>query len=532
MHKKENKYITMLYKKHPIGKNEFIYKPNRSIIVLEENNTFYDYNNNEYYSLIDEQTLDTKQSYSIDPYVFFYSDYKEAFFKETKHEITDNEMTRHFYKEFKNKYYYVKYEKEQFFVSSISISNEENNIEIEEDLNEIEYDVELIKNIEEGNYSKEELEEIKDDIKYRKIAINELDERITEAQNKYNLKLNKSVDEYEKRGLINIEKLYKQITKTLISQDEAAKEFITELAMLDLDNSNKKGILLTGDTGVGKTKLVELVSKYLNRPFLIIDSTQLTMPGYVGKDIEEYLYELLENCNFDLDLAEHAIVFFDEIDKKGSSKKGDVSGQGVLNQLLKFLDGETYIACQDTKDRKNTAIEINTSNMIVIAGGAFTDVYHSTESNKISGFNQNKNDNIKNVDIEDFVNKAQMPREFIGRCSIVHLNNLYSKDYEKILRISDESPIVSAQKRFDIMDSVKLNFTDDYFEKCSKLAESKKVGVRGLNGIVIKSISEPFRHINKHLGKYKEVILDSKVLENNNDYKLIEKEKVKQKIKN
>ena len=518
----ENKFITMLYKKHPIRKNEFIYTPVKSIIVDELEDGFYDYKNNVYYPITEEESLKDNNSYALDPYVFFYDDYKKAVEEEYKNDVNEHMMLKHFDKNFSKKYYLTKFSNDKVYVSAISTDMEKKDVE---DYDEIEYDIDLLKNIEEGNYSKEELEELKRDIYYRKVAIDELNELVKEAE--YKSKNNEDIDEYEKRGIININKLYKKVTKTLIAQDKAAKEFITELAMLDLDNNNKKGILVTGDTGVGKTKLIQLVAKYLNRPFLIIDSTQLTMPGYTGKDIEEYLYELIENCNYNMEEAENAIVFFDEIDKKGSAKKGDVSGQGVLNQLLKFLDGETYTACKDTKNKGNTAVEISTHKMIVIAGGAFTDVYNSKDSKKISGFNQNEKEIINEITVDDFVNKAQMPREFMGRCSVIHLRDLDSKDYERILKESDESPIIFAKNRFEIMDNVKLSFTDEYLKKSSQLAKTKNIGVRGLNGIIIKSIREPFIDINQNLGVYEEVIIDKNVLEDPKKYQLIKRKEEK-----
>ena len=89
-------------------------------------------------------------------------------------------------------------------------------------------------------------------------------------------------------------------------------------------------ILLTGDTGVGKTKLLKLLAKYLNKPLLIVDSTQLTIPGYKGRSLEDILWDLYVKCGENKEKAESAIIYFDEIDKKGSPGKSDVSGQGVL----------------------------------------------------------------------------------------------------------------------------------------------------------------------------------------------------------
>lgn len=523
----DNKFITTIFKKHPIRKNEFIYTPVKSIIVYEYEDGFYDENNNLYYSITERELLKDGNSYGTDPFVISYSEYKKSLEEELDKDVTDSEILNDLYDNFSGIYYHTKLEDNKLKVYTI-LTDSGVGVEVTDDYDQLEYDKELAKNIEAGKYTKTELEEIRNEIYSRKISIKQLDNILKKAEEKY-LFDKQELDEYQKRGIINIEKLYKQVTKTLIAQDEAVKKFITELAMLDLDNSHKKGILLTGDTGVGKTKLIELVSKYLNKPFLIIDSTQLTMPGYTGKDIEEYLYELAEKCNFNREQAENAIVFFDEIDKKGSGKKSDVSGRGVLNQLLKFLDGETYTACKDTKNKNNTAVDINTKNMIIIAGGAFADVYNSKESKKITGFNQNKKELENSITVEDFVNKAQMPREFMGRFSVIHLKDLDSKDYERILKESDESPIIFAKNRFDLMDNVELKFTDNYYKKSSKLAETKKVGVRGLNGIVIKSIAEPFRCINKNLGVYKKVIIDDKILDDNSNYRLIKKQQKEEK---
>ena len=523
----DNKFITTIFKKHPIGKNEFIYTPIKSIIVYEEEDGFYDKDGNLYNSIEDIEILEDGNSYAIDPFVISYEQYKENLEEELDMEVSDQMVLNDLFADFKSSFYHAKLVNNKIKTSTIFIdANTNMGISISNDFDSIEYDYNLAKDIEKGKFGKEELKQIRNDIYYRKLSISKL-EKIAKAEaEKYIEK--EELDEYEKRGIINIDKLYKQVTKTLIAQDSAAEELITELTMLEIENNNRKGILLTGDTGVGKTKLIELISQHLERPFLMIDSTQLTMPGYTGKDIEEYLFELIEKCNFNKEKAERAIVFFDEIDKKGSSKKGDVSGRGVLNQLLKFLDGETYIACKDTKSKNATGIDINTSNMIIIAGGAFTDVYNNKDSKKITGFNQNSYNKLKEITIDDFVTKAQMPREFMGRCSIIHLNNLNSKDYERILRESDESPIISAQNRFEHMDKVKVRFTDDYYKKASELAEAKKEGVRGLNGIVIKSISKPFRCVNKNLGVYKEVIIDKNTLEDSNKYQLIKRKKEKE----
>ena len=95
--------------------------------------------------------------------------------------------------------------------------------------------------------------------------------------------------------------------------------------------------------------MMKLIAKHLDRPLYKIDATKLTIPGYVGTDIEEELWKLFVECGGDLEKAERAIIFIDEIDKKGSDKKDDVSGKGVLNVLLPFIEGSEYDAVDSMK---------------------------------------------------------------------------------------------------------------------------------------------------------------------------------------
>ena len=323
---------------------------------------------------------------------------------------------------------------------------------------------------------------------------------------------------------IDIEDVFKKVTKTLIAQDDAARRVIVEIARKEMDARRKQsGILLTGDTGVGKTKLMELIAKYLNRPFKKIDSTQLTIPGYVGKNIEEELWDLYVKCGCSRQKAENAIIFFDEIDKKGSAKKDDVSGQGVLNVLLPFIEGTTYAASESSKssDRK---VQIDTSNMIVILGGAFTDVYKNLVEKNGVGFNSEVSEKPKQRDakVEDFVNLAMMPEEFMGRVTIVRLNPLTVDSIKRILTESDESAINIQKKIFGKL-GVRLKITDGFIDKVSKQAEKRKTGARGLNNLVDEATWKAFGEVYQNPNEYEEVIIGEETLENPSNYQFIKR---------
>lgn len=324
----------------------------------------------------------------------------------------------------------------------------------------------------------------------------------------------------------NIDELFKMVTKTLIAQDDPARRVIVEIARKEMDERKKKeGILLTGDTGVGKTELMRLIAKYLEKPFYKVDSTQLTIPGYIGKDIEEVLWDLYVSCGKNIKEAEQAIIFFDEIDKKGSSKKEDASGKGVLNLLLSFIEGTTYDATESTKSGSSSPkIKINTSNMTVILGGAFTDVYKNLLEKNNIGFNETVTSKKirREPTIDDFVEKSMMTDEFMGRVNVVRLNELDADAIKRVLLESDQSALRVQEDIFKKM-GVKITFTDGYITEIAKGAERKKTGARGLNTMVDNTTWRAFDEVCCHLGDYEEVILDESTVEDPASFQLIKR---------
>ena len=324
--------------------------------------------------------------------------------------------------------------------------------------------------------------------------------------------------------VVDIEDLFNKVTKTLIAQDEPARRVISEIARKELDARKKKeGILLTGPTGVGKTELMRLIAKHLDRPFKKVDSTQLTIPGYVGKDIEEVLWDLFVECGQDLEKAEHAIIFFDEIDKKGSSKKSDVSGQGVLNVLLPFIEGSTYDAMPSTK-HATQKIKMDTSNMIVILGGAYTDVYKNLlEKNGIGfGADTSSKPKYRKATTKDFVEKGMMTDEFMGRVTVIRLNDLDVEEIKRVMLESDESAMKIQEEIFEKL-GVKLTFTDGYTTEIAKNAHEKKTGARGLNGIIDESTWKAFDEVYTHPGEYEEAILSEETVKDPSNYQLVKR---------
>lgn len=335
---------------------------------------------------------------------------------------------------------------------------------------------------------------------------------------------------------IDIQKLYNEITKVLIAQDNAARRTIVEISRLNDMDKKEYGILLTGNTGVGKTLLMNLISNYINRPILKIDSTQLTGPAYVGRSIEQFLWDLYEKCGKNKELAESAIIYFDEIDKKRSNKSNDAGGTQVQDTLLKFIEGTEYIAAKNPQHVTNdTSVSIKTNNMIVVASGAYLDVYHKNdkgnhseigfraESSKLS--EENQSENIE-PPIEDFVNIGEMKSELMGRLPIIiHLDDLSKESIKKIILESDNSALKQQQQVF-AKRGVKLSTKEGYITSVAEKAFERKIGARGINKLIADSTCNAYDKICCEPGTYEEVILTKETVENSKNFQLVKKNSV------
>jgi len=323
---------------------------------------------------------------------------------------------------------------------------------------------------------------------------------------------------------IDIRGIFNKVTKSLIAQDAAAERVITEIARKELiKKKRREAILLTGSTGVGKTYLMSLIAKEIDRPFHKIDATQITIAGYVGKNIEEELWELYLKCGKDKKKAENAIIFFDEIDKKGTDKNGDINGKGVINALLPFIEGATYTAQDDMKKPTET-VRINTENMIVVLGGAFTNVYKNLRENNSLGFSGivTSEERYREATVDDFVKYGLMPDEFMGRVTIVRLNDLNEDDLKRVLLEGDESAIQLESEAFREL-GTEVVFTPEYINGIVQAAVKNKTGARGMNSVINKSIWRAFKEVYCNPDTYSEVILDAESLEDDTAYQLVKK---------
>lgn len=334
---------------------------------------------------------------------------------------------------------------------------------------------------------------------------------------------------------IDVRDVKKFFDAKIIGQEEAKRDVIAAIVMNMLSDNptDKNNCLLVGPTGSGKTLIAETVSEYFDLPMEIIDTTQLTMPGYVGANIEDFLARLISKAGGDIKKAEEGIVVFDEIDKKGSEKNDDVSGKGVLNTLLPFLQGTTY----DVKYNGRT-YPFNTSKLTIFATGAFTDVAKGKKTNSTSenykatriGFNadiRSKKDNEEDIkyeklEIDDFVKYGNMPVEIMGRFPIIAQLTGHTKDsLRTILTGSNVSALLAEKRKLEKL-GVTLSWTNGYLDRVAEEAIKLKTGGRSLKTTVEKSVKEARWEVLESLGTYCSIVLTEKSVDNNKDCILID----------
>ena len=339
------------------------------------------------------------------------------------------------------------------------------------------------------------------------------------AENIEDLKKPKEIKKFLDQYVIGQDQAKKQLSIAVYNHYKRLLHAKDEKREVELEKSN---IIMIGETGTGKTLLAKTIARELNVPFCIVDATILTEAGYVGEDVESILSRLLMVADYDVEKAEKGIVFIDEIDKiarksDNPSITRDVSGEGVQQGLLKLLEG-SIVNVPPQGGRKHPDqkyIQVNTQNILFIAGGAFDGIKEIIErrlNKQAIGFSSEK---LNKQQEEDYIlsqlnaidlRKFGLIPELLGRFPIItYLDKLTKETMIKIMK-EPKNSIVNQFIELFKMDGIKLEFKDGAIEKIVEETMEKGLGARGLRGTTEKVLEDHMFNI----GNEKNIVLNAR----------------------
>lgn len=330
----------------------------------------------------------------------------------------------------------------------------------------------------------------------------------------------------EENNLPNIKSLESDVLKYIIGQDEHIKEIVTAIYKAKKFKTLDSTILIIGNSGTGKTATIKQIAKRLNIPYTIEDATKYTQEGYWGANVEDIIYNLLENAQYDFEKAKNGIIIVDEIDKKAGHDEHDVAGVKVLESMLKITEG-TIIKIPDPNDPfAEETQDFDTKDIIFIFLGAFSGLDKIRDkrlNNNPLGFvnPQNQKQNAqKNCFLKQDLVEYGMTEEFVGRIdTIIEMNKLTKQDLALILKKSELSIFRKYQEELRSK-GITLVYDENLFELIAEKSMALDTGARELSNTVNYIFANILYYVLANPNKYSKCKLFLEIVEDNTKYEL------------
>ena len=321
-----------------------------------------------------------------------------------------------------------------------------------------------------------------------------------------------------------LKELEKNVLQYIVGQDEQVRQIITAIYRKLVFQTIKSNVLIIGNSGTGKTATVKQIVQLLGLPCTIEDATKYTQEGYYGADVNEMVFNLIENADYDIVKAQNGIIVIDEIDKKANSgDQHDVAGAEVLKSLLKIIEGSTVMV--PTPDYfMGELIPFDTSNLIIIFMGAFPGL------NRIRDLRLNKNsmgfarNEVKQGESTKFLKqdlvRYGLPEEFVGRIdTIIEMNKLAEKELVQILKQSKLSIFRTYEKELKRI-GIELEYDQSLFAEIAKASLVLDTGARELSNTVNHIFEHIIYEVLANPEKYTKCILLPGIVEDNTKFEL------------
>ena len=528
----------LIVRKFELNEEVFVYRPERVLIGYIDNGIFYpekgckNYNSitDEYFNYspedegfyllnTDDETIEEYLSTEEDDIAFFEKKYMNMFLMgytdSLSEEFVVTEMSLDDLVEIGRDIYFSVFAEDNEPVVECTMSIDQ----VIDMLEHNDYDKDKISDI--MSQLKDEQRELEDHLKneYRDMFNNFMaaKERLTEVREQYENDQIEITDLMESLEPVPISPkdqariLYKELKNRIIGQDSAIKTICYVLYKNSIleDNQKKTNCLLVGPTGCGKSEIINIISEVYKKPLVHVDSNSNTAAGYVGDSLTDNLATLMVKANGNKYAAEHGIIAFDEIDKRGGTDRGNVNGKMVLDSILRFAEGQEYNV-EYRLDGQKRQVLFDTSNLTIFASGAFPEVFNEKlkKYNKepALGFNapikseDEKNSYLKELEREielthdDIATIGRMGPEFVGRFTVTTLHKL---GIEELKRIMTESTISPLEEEISILgnDNIEMKYDDKFVSNIAKKAYQEGSGGRGIRNNLEKLFENIYERI-------------------------------------